>query len=70
MQKITMYLARQTGLPPGTPVFIGEQKTEIDRIDRIKRLKNPVNPVNPAQKSVTRNIKYAEFRLQFVRICG
>jgi magnesium transporter len=35
MQKITMHLSRQTGLPPGTPVFIGEQKTEQVKISII-----------------------------------
>ena len=35
MQKITMPLARQTGLPPGTAVFIGEQKAEHVKISII-----------------------------------
>lgn len=32
MQKLEMHLAKQTGLAPGTPVFIGEQKVEQIKI--------------------------------------
>ncbi|RMG72896.1 MAG: magnesium and cobalt transport protein CorA, partial [Nitrospirae bacterium] len=49
MVKLIKYRSRKTGLPPGTPVFLGEKKTEEVKITIIDYDRDNCNIIEPPQ---------------------